>query len=158
MLKEVFKKFDKWIEGENTERDATGAQKLKCDVYIIGQTALLEAKLQIQLAATMDVDLFRQLHGPMREKLDVLFAQYGKKIDPVGHEAWMPIETQFDLLFSGKFASCFIAKPEYILISKAKKAPIKNKNLIIEYIGNKPSKLFFDLAKKYEVRLEDFLK
>jgi ribosomal protein L17 len=44
------------------------------------------------------------------------------------------------------------------LISKAKKAPIKNKNLIIEYIGNKPSKLFFDLAKKYEVRLEDFLK
>lgn len=158
MLKEVCQKLDKWLAGKNRERSETGTLPVYCDIQIIGQTALLEARLGLRLAATMDVDLHNQLHGAVREKLEALLAVHGKKIDPVGHEAWMPDETKFNSIFEGKFVKCFVAQPEYVLISKAKMAPLKNRNLIVEYLGTQPTELFLDLAKKYKIKLEDFLK
>ena len=158
MLKEVFQKLDKWVEGENEGRNQTGVPSLNSEIYVIGQAALLEARLTIRLAATMDVDLYMQLHGVIRQKLEELLAVHGKKIDPVGHEAWMPKETRFDVLFKGRFVSGFAAQPEYILISKAKMAPEKNKNLIVEYLGTQPTPLFLELARKYGINLEGFLK
>lgn len=158
MLKEVCKDFDKWLGVENRKRTESGTFLLQYEIQVIGQTALLEAHLGIRLAATMDVDLYKQLHGVARQKLDELFARYGKKIDPVGHEAWMPKETKFNVLYAGKFAKCTVAQPEYVLISKAKMAREKNRNLIIEYVGTQPTPLFFQLAEKYEINLEVFLK
>ncbi len=158
MLKEVCKELDKWLTEENQERAEMGTLVQHCELYIIGQTALLEARMGIRLAATMDVDLHKQLHGAIREKLDALLAIHGKKIDPVGHEAWMPKETQFNPIYAGKFVKCFVAQPEYVLVSKAKMARKKNENLIIEYLGTQPSPLFLQLAKKYEIDLEEFLK
>jgi hypothetical protein len=158
MLKGVFTQFDKWLVDENKGRKKHALALLKCEAYVIGQAALLEARLAIHLAATMDVDFLNQLHGKMREKLDTLLAKHGKKIDPMGHEAWMPQETQYNLLFDGKFAKCFVAQPEYVLVSKAIKAPEKNMHLIIEYLGGNPTELFFELVKKYGVDLEGFLK
>ena len=158
MIKECAKKLDKWLVGENKERAETGALPLKCTIKVIGQTALIEAGLKIELAATMDVDFSQQLHGIVREKLSEFLSEYGKQIDPVGHEAWMPDETEYQEIYKGKFVECFIAKPEYVLISKAKMAPSKNKNLIIEYLGTSPTPLFFELATQYQVNLEDFLK
>lgn len=158
MIKECAKKLDKWLVGENKERAETGALLLKCTIKVIGQTALIEAGLKIELAATMDVDFSQQLHGIIREKLSEFLSEYGKQIDPVGHEAWMPGETEYQEIYKGKFVECFIAKPEYVLISKAKMAPSKNKNLIIEYLGTSPTPLFFELATQYQVNLEDFLK
>ena len=154
----MFAKNSIRLIGENEERAKGGTLLLSCEIQVIGQTALLEAQLGIQLAATMDVDLHNQLHGVVRHKLDELLSFYGKKIDPVGHEAWMPKETKFHLIYEGKFIKCFIAQPEYILISKARMAKEKNKNLIIEYVGAQPTPLFLKLAKKYEINLEDFIK
>ena len=158
MLKKVLKNLDGWLEEENAERGQAGTPSLKCEIYVIGQAALLEARLKLRLAATMDVDLYKQLHGVIRQKLEELLAVHGKKIDPVGHEAWMPKETQFDAIYKGRFVTGFVAKPEYILISKAKMAPEKNKNLIVEYLGTEPTPLFLELAKKHGIDLERFLK
>ncbi len=158
MIKDCAKKLDKWLIDENKERAEKGTVPLKCTIKVIGQTALIEAGLKIQLAATMDVDLSQQLNGIVRKRLAQLLAGYGKQIDPVGHEAWMPDETEYQEVYTGEFVECFIAKPEYILISKAKMAPSKNKNLIIEYLGTSPTSLFFELATRYGVTLEDFLK
>ncbi len=158
MLKKVCIAVDHWLSEENPLREQNGTPLLKCEIHIIGQTALLEAHLGIRLTATMDVDLHRQLHGVIREKLDALLAAYGKKIDPVGHEAWMPKETQYNTLYKGKYVSCFIAQPEYVLISKAKIARAKDRNLMIEYLGTQPTPLFFELAEKYGINIEDFLK
>ena len=158
MLKGVCKELDKWLEGENRERLQAGTPTLRCELYIIGQAALLEARLGIKIAATMDVDLHKQLHGAVRQKLDELLAAHGKKIDPVGHEAWMPEETEFNLIHDGKIVKSYVAQPEYVLISKAKMAPTKNRNLIVEYIGTNPTPLFLKLAKKYKIDLEGFLK
>ncbi|MCX6103291.1 MAG: hypothetical protein NT000_08530 [Proteobacteria bacterium] len=158
MIKNICRELDRWLIGENRERVDSGTLLLRCEIHIIGQTALLEARLGIRLAATMDVDLHEPLEGAVREKLDELLAVHGKKIDPVGHEAWMPKETQFNTIYTGKFLKSFVAQPEYVLISKAKMAPKKNKNLIIEYLGTQPTPLFLQLAKKYEINLEEFLK
>ena len=158
MLKALCTKLDKWLIDENRDKKEFGTVHLECEIHVIGQAALLEAQLGIQLAATMDVDLHKQLHGPIREKLDELLALRGKKIDPVGHEAWMPKESKFNLIYDGKFVKCFIAQPEYVLISKAKMAREKNKNLIIEYLGTNPTPLFLELANTYNINLEEFLK
>ena len=153
MLKKVCKKLDRWLEAENKERADAGTIPLRCEIRVIGQTALLEAQIGIELAATMDVDLSNQLHGMVQEKFDEFLAEYGKAIDPVGHEAWMPVETQYDEIYGGLFVKCLIALPEYVLVSKAKMAPEKNKNLIIEYLGLAPTPLFFDLASSLKPSL-----
>lgn len=158
MIKDCAKKLNRWLMGENKERAERGTLPLKCTIKVIDQTALIEAGLKIQLAATMDVDFSQQLHGIVREKLAQFLSEYGKQIDPVGHEAWMPEETEYVEIYLGKFVDCLIAKPEYVLISKAMMASTKNKNLIIEYLGTSPTPLFFKLATKYEVNLEEFLK
>ena len=158
MLLDLSKKLDSWINSENKSRFDQGAAPIeKCSLYVIGQTALLEAKLGIQLAATMDVDLYKQVHGEVRSQLEHLLKSYGKTLDPVGHEAWMPKETEFTSLYKGNFVHCLVAKPEYILISKAKMDLRKNRSLLIEYLASSGSKLFEDLAKKYEIDFESIL-
>ena len=43
------------------------------------------------------------------------------------------------------------------LISKALKAPEKNRNILIEYLAKNPTDNFFMLAEKYKVNLESFV-
>ena len=59
MIKDCAKKLDKWLIDENKERAEKGTVPLKCTIKVIGQTALIEAGLKIQLAATMDVEIGR---------------------------------------------------------------------------------------------------
>ncbi|MFH1223122.1 MAG: hypothetical protein V1647_02115, partial [Pseudomonadota bacterium] len=61
-------------------------------------------------------------------------------------------------ILKGKIVSGYIAESEYVLISKALKAPQKNRVLILEYIAKGPSELFFQLAVKYKLNLKDFVK
>jgi hypothetical protein len=75
----------------------------------------------------------------------------------VGHGAWMPTETKYDLIFETKRLNGYIAQPVYIILSKAKYSPKKNKKLILEYIASKD----FDpklnvLAEKYKINIEVF--
>ncbi len=128
----------------------------KCSIQVVGQTALLEAKLDLHLAATADVDVHHQIEYVFRKKFEELLKEKGKFLDPVGHEAWMPEETKYKTIFNGRHVEGSIAEAEYILISKALKAPQRNKTLIAEYLASHPTELFYTLAKKYNVRLEDF--
>lgn len=50
-----------------------------------------------------------------------------------------------------------IAEPEAVLVSKALKAPDKNRVLITDYLAHGPSPRFLALAEKYHVDLEQFL-
>ncbi len=61
------------------------------------------------------------------------------------------------LFFKGKWLKAYLAKPEYILLSKAMKAPEKNKALIVEYLASEPPATFFNLVQKYKVNLDKFL-
>ena len=60
------------------------------------------------------------------------------------------------MIFRGKFVRLLLADADAILISKAKMAPAKNRQLLTEYLALGPSDRFLELAQKYDVDLEMF--
>jgi hypothetical protein len=159
MLYKVFAELDEWAIKASQKDIAEGLLPMGyCLIQVVGQTALLEAKLDIHLAATADVDLHQQIEYVFHKKLEELLKKRGKFLDPVGHEAWMPPETTFKTIFKGNYVEGAVAQPEYVLISKALKAPERNKELLAEYLASHPSDLFYTLAKKYKVPLEEFVR
>ncbi len=159
MLQKVLRELDEWAQEKSRENIADGLFSLgKCQIQIIGQSALIEAKLNLNLAATADVDIHKQIDYVFRKKFEELLKAEGKFLDPVGYESWMPAETKYKSIFSGKHVDGLIAEPEYVLISKAHKAPKKNKDVLAEYLAGKPSELFYSLAEKYKISLEEFVR
>lgn len=158
MLQPVFIALDAWIETENTKRQASGILKIAaCEIKVIGQTALIEANLLLHVPATMDVDVFANYEYPVRKKFEELLQESGKVLDPVGNEAWMPEETEYLDFLNGKWVKAYLAKVEYVMLPKAKKAPEKNMSLLTDYIASQPSDIFFILSKKHGIDLNFFL-
>lgn len=158
MIKEVLQELDIWIQQQNQDRKSQGILPLgKAVVRILGQTALLEAKLNIEILGTADVDAYIDGDYVIRQKLDELLNARGRFLDPDSEKIWMPEETIYQLIYKGEFADGYLAHHDYVLISKALKAPQRNRNLIVAYLADEPSKEFFKLAKKYHLDLEKFL-
>jgi hypothetical protein len=72
---------------------------------------------------------------------------------------WIEVsrETKYRKLYAGRFVQLLVAEPEAVLLSKALKAPAKNRSLIAEYLASGPSERFKSLARKYDLELEQFL-
>lgn len=159
MLKFVFAELNEWATQQNQKLESESCLPLrKSSFRIVGQSALLEASsLSLTLTATMDVDAFADCEPSVRTHLEELLQKRGRVLDPVGHEAWMPDETEYEVFYFGNLVVAEIAGPEYVLVSKALKAPEKNRNLIIEYLAQGPSDLFYALAEEYGVDLEKFV-
>jgi hypothetical protein len=123
---------------------------------VLGQAALFIAELDLTLTATQDLDAYADYDWAVQRQLERLLAKEGKILDPHGHEIWMPRETKYAPLYEGTYVEAFVADPDAVLISKACKAPEKNKTLITEYLAKGASKRFFELAAKYALDLEQF--
>lgn len=85
--------------------------------------ALIEREVKLTLVATQDVDISANLSHAARKEFERLLAKRDLVLDSVGHEAWMPAETEYETFFSGKFVTLKVADEECILLSKAAKAP-----------------------------------
>jgi hypothetical protein len=158
VLKGVAQQLDRWIAEQNRLCRQEGAALLKpCTIKVLGQAALLEANLGIALAVTNDVDVRADYEWSIERTFEQLLAEAGRALDPSGHEAWMPRETRYNDHFRGHFVHLLLAEPEAILLSKALKAPDKNRVLITEYLARGASERFLDLAEKYGLDLEQFL-
>jgi hypothetical protein len=158
MLVEVARRLDAWITDQNIEARAQGLPAIRpCTIRVLGQTALFEAKVELALAATKDVDVRADYEDSVRREFERLLASKGRELDPLGHEIWMPSETQYSELYAGTFVRILLADPEAVLVSKALKAPTKNGPLIVEYLARGASERFMKLAAKYSVDLEQFL-
>lgn len=158
MLKELAAELDEWFVDEAREAMHEGmASPRACTIRVHGQMALLERELKLSLVATQDVDVSENLSGAARKEFERLLAKRGLVLDPVGHEAWMPKETEYETFFSGKFVMLKVADEECVLLSKAAKAPQKNRALLTEYLASGPSERFLALAAKYDVDLEQFV-
>lgn len=157
MLTQSIKELDLWIQLENDDALEAGRPLIgKVDIKIIGQAALLEANLSFPIAATQDVDCFNRIQSNIWAKFNEILESKGKFLDPHAPEAWMPTETEYELVYKGDFVSLFIAQPMYVILSKAKMAMTKNKNLIAEYLANEViDDRFFELAEKYQIKLAD---
>lgn len=128
-----------------------------CSIRLLGQMALLEADLPLTLVATHDFDVYADFDWAVRKEFEALLAKRGRVLDPLGDEVWMPAETQYDLVFEGRWIRGFVAQPDFVFLSKAMKAPEKNRALIVEVLATGASPRFLELAERYSLDLEQFL-
>ncbi len=82
--------------------------------------ALLEAKLDIEIAATADVDAFNDAEYSVVAKLNELLLQEGLEYDQLSNEIWMPVENVYRDIFRGHWVIALLAQPEFVMLSKAK--------------------------------------
>ncbi len=149
----VFEEFSEVLR-EDSEGLLAGT---KPEFRVFGQSALIEANIDLKLQMTKDVDAFARAKQNVLELFRQTLLRHGLHFDNLSDEAWMPDETEYDLIFDSLYVSAYVAQPEYVLVSKALKAREKNKVLIAEYLGNNPSSLFMELSQKYQVDLAWFL-
>jgi len=158
MFAELMKRLDRWVEAANEAASAEGMLTIRpCTIRLLGQTALIEAGVELTLIATKDVDVYADFDWGVRKELERLLASRGLVLDPLGEEVWMPRETEYVLAHEGRWITGHIAEPDFVLISKALKASEKNRPLIIELLAKGPSERFLALAERYELDLEQFL-
>ena len=158
MLKKICEKLDEWLIEENKLRHEDGTVLFKkVEIKVLGQTALIEANIELYLLATMDVDAYMNCEFEIRKKFDELLQEDGRHLDPDSKLVWMPEETKYQEFYLGKMLKVSLAQAEFVLLSKALKAPAKNKAIIVEYLAKGASPLFQKLAVKYELDLEQFL-
>jgi len=158
MLKPIFEKLDRWIEEENKQANVEGLPALKkCEFHIVGQNALIEAKLDLFVTATTDVDSIDNASHAIRSRLNELLKVEGLELDPLGSEIWMPKETQYSTIYEGTWVKAYLADPLYIFVSKAKFARKKDLVLLQEFIAKAADYEFFRLCATYQIDLEKIL-
>lgn len=158
MLREVAARLDSWVIAQNVEARSEGLPMLRaCRIRLLGQMALLESRAPLQLNLTNDVDVYADYEHAVEQEFRRLLASAGKELDRFGSEVWMPRETRYANLFVGEFVTMLVADMDAVLVSKALKAPVKNRALIVEYLAAGASDRFFTLATRYRVDLELFV-
>lgn len=158
MFVELLSALDRWCVDERVRRRDDGTLGPKaCVISLVGQTALLEAAVPLNLAATQDLDVVGSYELSVEMRFAELARDFGKTIDPHAREIWMPKETRFTVVFEGALVTGRVAEPDFVLLSKALKAPEKNRNLITEYLASGASPEFMAMARRYKVDLEQFL-
>jgi hypothetical protein len=158
MLAGVAAALDAWVVAQNVLYRADGLPALKpCRIRVLGQSALLEAGSLLHLNLTNDVDVYADYEHAIEVEFRRLLARHGKELDALGHEIWMPRETRYDALFTGEYVTMQLADMDSVLLSKALKAPVKNRALLVDYLAAGASDRFLGMAKRYRVDLEQFL-
>lgn len=158
MLEELGASLDAWVIARNVEAREEGRLLLKpCHIRVLGQTALFESDVDLHLNLTSDVDVYADYEHSIELEFRRLLAERGRELGTTGREVWMPTETRYDDLFVGEYVTMQVADPDAVLLSKALKAPRKNRALIVEYLAAGASPRFFALAERYDLDLEQFV-
>lgn len=159
MLHRLFEALDREVADIDQRNRADGLPGIpRFYIRVLGQAALLEANIGIPLIATIDVDAYLSCNWLVRERFCALLQAEGRTFDELSPEIWMPPDTRYRLLFAGVFCEGAIAEPEYVLVSKALKAPVKNRAIIQAYLAKGPAQLFLELAQRYAIDLESFVR
>ena len=69
----------------------------------------------------------------------------------------MPSETRYIDLYAGEYVTLEVADVDAVLLSKALKAPRKNRSLVVEYLAAGASPRFVAMAERYHLELEQFV-
>jgi hypothetical protein len=158
VLTEVAERLETFVVERNLEARREGLLALRpCVIQLLGQTALLEAKVPLTLALTNDVGVYADYEFAIEQEFRRLLATQGRELDSLGSEVWMPAETIYQPLYVGHYVKLHVADSESVLLSKGLKAARKNAQLLTEYLALGPSARFLKLAQKYHLDLEQFL-
>lgn len=137
-LEGIFSELNNRIEDINSERINSGIPALaRAEVQILGQMSLLaneKISIFLSLAQTADLDALLKMDSVIKKELVKILKAYGLIYDEDSPLVWKPKGTKFELLFDFKNVVVTNIDAESALVSKAVKAPEKNKQLIREAI------------------------
>lgn len=160
-LKAIFTELDRRIDVLNQERRTDGMLGAeKVEVRLLGQMSLLaneKVAAVLSLAQTADLDAFLKIDSFVKEELKALLKSEGLVYDEDSHLVWVPPGAKFWELFQSRNVEVSVIDAESALVSKAVKAPEKNKPLIREAIASGEFPYLVDRILKHGGKLENFL-
>ena len=160
-LKKLFHDLNIRIEEINRERSGEGLIPFKkANIRLLGQVSLLaneKVSLILTLAQTGDLDAALKMDHVVKEELKKLLLPLGFIYDEDSFQIWIPPGSVFEKMFDLPNLSVESIDPESALVSKAVKAPLKNKVLIREAIASNAFPKLAARIVKNGGRLEDFL-
>ena len=139
LLRHIFQELERKIELENQDRKSSDSLLIrKVVIQLLGQMSLLandKVSAVLHLTQTADMDALLPADHFIKTELKKILTKNGLVYDDDSHLIWIPSDAKFDVLFEFKHIRVEIIDPETALLSKAIKAPQKNKQLIQEAIA-----------------------
>jgi hypothetical protein len=159
LLEKISKILEDEISLANLERAKNSEPRIKpIKITILGQFALIinqGISEKIPLAATMDVDALFEGDWSFRKIFERTLKDSGLILDELSSEIWIPPQSQYVCYYKSAQITIQGLTPIYCLLSKAIKAPDKNKVLIINALEIYGTELS-DLIKKFNGDLNFF--
>ncbi|MBI4042065.1 MAG: hypothetical protein HY391_01180 [Deltaproteobacteria bacterium] len=161
IVQRIFQKLDDWIEKQNELRRKEGNLLLsRSEITLLGQMSLLtneRVSALLHLVQTVDMDAFLQMEHEIKTKMKEILSEEGFIYDEDSHLVWAPPDSRIDLLFEFKNVAVKTIDPESALVSKAIKAPERNRHLIQEAIASGAFPSLIERIEKSGGNLASFL-
>jgi hypothetical protein len=124
------------ITALNQEREADNLAPIaQVHLKLLGQSALMFNPVisqQLTLIQTRDLDAIIEGDWSSRSLVKRAISRLGLEYDDLSKEIWIPPGAQFISLFEDNIMKLEALDPFYTFLSKAVKAPEKNKQLIVQ--------------------------
>ena len=124
-------RFETIVEKLNQDRSVGPFRRLR--VTVLGQHGLLIQKdklSNIDLLATNDFDAFLNGEPPLEDIFKKTLRENGLTYDEKSEYIWLPEETRYSVIYESESIIVESPLPIYLIVSKAVKAPLKNKQLV----------------------------
>lgn len=161
LLKKIFNTLNERIVEINKERLAEGLLQIyPCEVTLLGQMSLLaseKAALILTLAQTADMDALLLMDHLAKEELKHILKEQNLVYDDDSYLIWIPPGAIFEELFRFSHVLVKAIDPESALVSKAVKAPAKNKQLLRAAIASGEFTKLVDRIIANGGKLENFV-
>ena len=140
LMNKIFKELNQAVEIENRQRIKDGTLAIpKSEVILFGQMSLMlneSVATILNLIQTGDMDAELQMDYFTKNKLMELLEANGLVYDEESHLIWIPENAKAIDLFKFKNIEVKLIDAESILVSKAVRAPQKNRQLIRQAIAS----------------------
>lgn len=160
ILRSVFSQLDERIQKLNEQRRKNGELGLgKSEIRLLGQMSLLSDRkvaAVLTLAQTADLDAQLKMDGVVKREFLQILSEHHLEYDEDSTKVWLPKGHRFIEQFSFDHLGVSALDPESALVSKAVKAPEKNKQLIREAIASGEFPGLVDRLVKEKVDLAFF--
>jgi hypothetical protein len=159
-LEEIFHELNERVTAIAQERAEDGLRPIpKANVKILGQMSLLasvEVSAVLSLAQTGDMDALVTMEHVVLAELRKILTKNGLVYDDDSDLIWIPPGATFAELLDLEHVQVSLIDAESALVSKAVKAPQKNKQLMREAIASEKFPGLIDRILEHGGRLEDF--
>lgn len=138
-MQKILSDFEITLQRASAERASDGLPQLaKVELKVLGQMALFAneyASASLDLVQTKDLDAIIEGDWVVRSMFKETLRHHGLVYDDLSDEIWIPPEATFDEYYNSSLLRVLVLSPLYVLVSKAVKAPEKNKQLITQAIS-----------------------